>query len=208
MVKLKGPMGSMGASGSLADIATFATWKGRAYARRNVVPKNPQSDLQTATRAMMAFLPPQWKLLYTPEKATWSALAAETHVSPYNAFIATNLNRWQQFQAPGQVWPVDGTGSLPTAELFAAIGGPAHVTLTIRVDNDRDVWGCTIHRSDSAAFTPSKANTIALLATPLEINYYYTDSNLKPGTYYYNLHFFTISGRLGPQEAEKSAVAT
>ena len=44
MAKVKGPLMSMEASGSIAGAITFAKWKGQAYVRGLVIPKNNMSE--------------------------------------------------------------------------------------------------------------------------------------------------------------------
>lgn len=44
---------SMAASGTVGKTATFSIWKGTAYVRHRVVPKNPMSTLQKAARSAL-----------------------------------------------------------------------------------------------------------------------------------------------------------
>ena len=44
---------SMAASGTVGKTAVFSIWKGRAYVRHRVIPKNPKSTLQKVTRSAL-----------------------------------------------------------------------------------------------------------------------------------------------------------
>ena len=61
MAKITGPLLSLGASGSLAKTLTYSKWKGRLYARRHVIPANPQTVAQTLTRDIFAAMSSYWK---------------------------------------------------------------------------------------------------------------------------------------------------
>jgi hypothetical protein len=53
MAKVTGPLMSMTASGTVGKVATFSIWKGIAYVRNRVIPKNPMSTLQKAARSAL-----------------------------------------------------------------------------------------------------------------------------------------------------------
>src|SRR5215467_10281648 len=50
MARTTSPLLSLGASGSIGKSIVFGTWKGLSYARQYVVPQNPKTTAQTATR--------------------------------------------------------------------------------------------------------------------------------------------------------------
>ena len=208
MVKIKGPMGSVNASGSLADVATFASWKGRQYARRNVIPKNPQSAPQISVRGIMAFLAAQWSGLSAPNKATWIKLAAQTQISPFNAYTAHNLDRWQQFLPPTQAYPATKTGTQANAYITTVVGGVGHVLVTYADEDINDGWAMLFFRSPTPAFESARTNLI----TVLPIDYIgfstYRDSPLAPGTYYYRERLFTTSAKLADQSFTYDATVT
>lgn len=53
MAKVTGPLMSMSASGTVGKVATFSIWKGIAYVRQRVIPKNPKSVAQKAARSAL-----------------------------------------------------------------------------------------------------------------------------------------------------------
>ena len=56
MAKVTGPLMSLDASGTVAKTTTFSKWKGRNYVRHRVIPRNPQSAGQVATRGYLGVL--------------------------------------------------------------------------------------------------------------------------------------------------------
>ena len=53
MAKVTGPLMSMTASGTVGKTATFSIWKGNAYVRSRIIPKNPKSTLQKSARSAL-----------------------------------------------------------------------------------------------------------------------------------------------------------
>jgi len=208
MVKVLGPMFSFEASGTIGKIATFSKWKGRPYVRQRVVPANPKSALQVATRAMLRFLSQAWATVGATPQGSWDDLAAASQISPFNAYVGRNQTRFREFQAPSQTYPAAETGSLPAATLDTATGGPSYIDLAFTITTLNDVWGVAIFRSPTGTFTPSRANCIAVIPVDGTGALVYTDSNLDAGTYYYDAKFFTKEGNLGPDEGEVNGTAT
>lgn len=60
MAKLTMPLGSYDARGKVAGVV-YSSWRGVNYARRLVVPMNPQSDDQTAIRDLITAASQAWK---------------------------------------------------------------------------------------------------------------------------------------------------
>jgi hypothetical protein len=56
MAKTSGPFMSMAASGTLGKVLTASIWKGNPYMRLRVVPANPKTAGQTATRGILGVL--------------------------------------------------------------------------------------------------------------------------------------------------------
>jgi len=208
MVKVLGPMFSFEASGTIGKIATFSKWKGRPYVRQRVVPANPRSALQVATRAMMRFLSQAWTSVGSTPQGTWDDLAASAQISPFNSYVGRNQNRFREFQAPSQSYPAAETGTPPVATLDSATGGPSYIDVAFTITTLNDVWGVMIFRSPTGTFTPSRANLIAVIPVDDTGALVYTDSGLAAGTYYYDAKFFTEEGLLGDDEGEQSGTAT
>lgn len=77
------------ASGKAAD-AVFASWKGIAYVRQLVIPKNPNSAAQQVVRASMGRIPPLWRSLAAKVKAVQNTYASSYNMSGYNWFGKQN----------------------------------------------------------------------------------------------------------------------
>jgi hypothetical protein len=52
-MRLTGPGLSLGASGTIAKTLVFSIWKGQAYGRVRVIPKNFRTDAQQTTRSVL-----------------------------------------------------------------------------------------------------------------------------------------------------------
>jgi hypothetical protein len=201
-------MFSFEASGTIGNIATFSKWKGRPYVRQRVIPSNPKSALQVSSRAIMKFLAQEWAGIGSTPKGTWDELAAAAQISAFNAYVQKNAMRFREFQAPAQTYPAPETGTLPTAVLTSATGGPSYIDLLITMTTLANAWGVMLFRSPTGTFTPSRANCIAVIPITAAATTVYTDSGLAAGEYFYDAKFFTTEGVLGPDEGEVSGTAT
>lgn len=207
MVKTIAPMFSLEASGTIGNAITFSRWKGRPYARRHVIPANPNSVLQVSTRSMMRFLSQAWASVGSTPQGSWAAAAAAINVSPFNSYIKANMQRWREFQPPSQTDPAAETGTPVTATLDSAVGGPSYCDVTFTITTLNDVWGVILFRSPTGSFTTSRANAIRVIPVDETGTLVYTDSNLVAGTYYYDARFFSKEGLLDAEEGEVSGTA-
>lgn len=87
MAKITAPLLSFGGAGTIGKAVTFASWRGTAYARQRVVPANPQTVAQTATRTVFTSGSQLWKLAPALLKAPWDRFAAGQPLLGRNAFI-------------------------------------------------------------------------------------------------------------------------
>ncbi len=207
MVKVSGPMMSLGASGTLADTITFATWKGRPYVRERVIPSNPQSGAQTGRRSMFKFTTQNWTNLSAPKKATWQDLADQIVASPFNAFIRQNMENWHNFLAPSEEASAlrsDVAGVSDNASDGTWEENRIKLETTLATLNQN--WGLIIFASDTTSFTPAVGNVIQVqyLITTDPGVWYWTPS--ISDTYYFRNQPFSFEGKLGALEAEYSAV--
>ena len=207
MVKLYGPMLSLSASGTIAKTATFASWKGRAYARQRVIPANPQSDLQTSVRAMMKFLAQNWASMTAGEQASWVTAAAAAAVSPFNSFIAAGMTRWRQLAAPSAATPATEDGALQASGAATAIGGFHQATITFPVAAVNDGWGIAIERNTVDVYQGTFGAIVGVIATPAAAATYFNDIGLAADTYYYFWRRFTRAGKLDGAFAQGSLSA-
>lgn len=91
MSKVTAPLLSFTAAGQIAKTQVYASWKGRPYVRRYVIPSNPQSAEQTLTRDTFAFLNNVWRYMPAGALDAWQAYATNNRFTPANGFIKQNL---------------------------------------------------------------------------------------------------------------------
>jgi hypothetical protein len=208
MAILNGPLMSLDASGSVAGALTFSKWKGRNYVRQLVTPANPKSVKQVSVRSMMQFLSQNWAALGATPKGTWDAPAAADSISPFNAFIRSNLARWRNFLSPTESHPPANTGTAGTLSAQSITAGVRQLTVNLTLTAANNNWGVLIFRDPVTGFTPSFSNLVMAklkTTTPQES---WVDTPLAPGTYYYRMRPFTTEGVLGAAFAEINGVAT
>lgn len=208
MAVVYAPLMSLDASGTIGKAITFSKWKGRNYVRKRVVPANPKSVLQVSTRAMMRFLSQAWTDVGSTPQGSWDEPAAAINVSPFNAYIKNNLQRWREFQPPAQTYPAPETGTEPVVTLDSATGGPSFVDVEFTVTTLNDVWGVILFRSPTGTFSTSRANAMRVIPITGTGTLVYTDSNLAAGDYYYDARCFTEEGVLGAEEGEVTGTAS
>lgn len=91
MSKVTAPLLGFGASGQIGKTQVYAKWRGIAYARRHVVPANPNTTSQQATRGVFSWLSAVWKLMDPSVQAVWTAFAKGKPFTDRNAIIKANL---------------------------------------------------------------------------------------------------------------------
>jgi hypothetical protein len=206
MVKLKGPMMSMDASGSIGNVLVFSKWKGRNYARRHVIPANPQSGLQVGMRAMLSWMTKRYGSIAAATKLDWAAFYSAESISGINGYLKFNQPRVRR--GLGIFEDKDNTPA-------AAIAAPTAVVATAAVKSVNLTWvasiganpsGTIIYMSKTTGFTPGpdtivQAENQAILAK--------TIIGLTTGTpYYFRLGGFANEGTLGLLAAQVTATPT
>lgn len=78
-----------GMSGKTAD-AVCASWKGRSYVRKRVIPANPNTAAQQTVRESMGRLSPVWRSLESQIKAVQDDYAVNDALSGWNWFTSQN----------------------------------------------------------------------------------------------------------------------
>lgn len=194
MATTKGPAISTDAAGTIADVLTFQKWKGRLYVRSKPAPRDPRTGPQLGTRAMFAFLSKSWADLAAGSKATYADLASAADISPFNAYLRHNQDRWTTGKAPSQSYPA-AEDDTPAAIAFASssVSG-RRVTFTVYPQTTNQNWTLLIYRSTSTGFSPSIANCIGVDPWPALAAHYHTDTGMQPGTYYYRFGTSSIAG--------------
>ncbi len=208
MVKVNAPAMSLDASGSLAGILTFSKWKGRNYVRQLVRPANPKSALQVGVRSMFRFLSQEWAGIIAAEKATWQTKADQDIVSPFNAFMKENMQRWRLFHLPSMATPAAETMTPGTIVTPVVTGAEGHITLTDSsvptADND---WGYAIFRDPAEIINVNWDCCIAVIPTN-DVALNYVDSPLAAGLYHYRWAMITEDGLIGTACTDTTGSAT
>lgn len=91
MSRTTAPLLGFDASGAIAKTLVYGKWRGVSYARRYIIPANPQTAGQTLTRSLFARLREMWKVNPTIGRAPWEAFATGRKFLGLNAFIGENV---------------------------------------------------------------------------------------------------------------------
>jgi hypothetical protein len=129
MATLTGPLLSFGASGQIAKTQVYSTWKGRAYARRLVIPSNPRSTEQTKTRTAFTFLNNVFRIAPGDLIAPWTQFAKGKVLFNRNAWIQKNLPIIRdELSLDGLLFSPGASGGLTVTPLV--VGGAGSITVT------------------------------------------------------------------------------
>lgn len=126
------PLLSFGASGAIAKTQVYATWKGRPYARRYVIPANPNTVDQQETRSTFRWLNSVWKFMPTNAVAAWQLYGQNSRFTDRNGFIKINLSplRSAADLTDFSFSPSAGGGLAAAGISIAAGAGQLAVTIT------------------------------------------------------------------------------
>jgi len=92
MARTVAPLLSFGASGAIAKTQVYAKWKGRPYARRYVVPANPNTTAQQAVRNTFGWLNNVWKYMLGAAVAGWTAYGDVSQFTARNGWLKINVS--------------------------------------------------------------------------------------------------------------------
>lgn len=133
MAKVQGPLLSMGAAGQIGNSQVYAKWKGIQYARRYVVPANPNTTGQKLTRDVFRAADQQWKYMGALARAPWIAAVKGRPMVARNLLMKeeipvirdeTNISKW--VFSPGNLG-----GIAPTSVTVAAGGTAGTISVTV-----------------------------------------------------------------------------
>lgn len=126
MPRTTAPLLSFDARGQIGSSLVYASWKGRSYARRYVIPANPNTTDQQEVRNTFAWLNNVWRMMPANILDGWIAYADANRFTDRNGFIKVNNS------------PLQGQADL-TNFLFSpsARGGPVGGAFTITPGNDQ-----------------------------------------------------------------------
>lgn len=86
MAKPTAPLLSFDASGQIAQSLVYSSWKGIKYVRRYVVPANPNTTAQQATRNVFTAGNTFWKGAGALARAPWTRFASGQSLTDRNAY--------------------------------------------------------------------------------------------------------------------------
>lgn len=92
MSRTTAPLLSFDARGQIAKTQVYASWKGRPYARRYVIPANPNSAEQQVTRNTFTWLNNVWRMMPGAMRDGWDAYADVNRFTATNGWIKQNLS--------------------------------------------------------------------------------------------------------------------
>ena len=209
MAGVKGPLFSLDASGSIGDAIVYAKWKGRNYVRRHAIPSNPKSVGQVSVRAMMKFLSQYWASLTAGEEADWDTRAAATNISPFNAFVAYNQQRWGRYAFPSKLDPALEVSTPGTILAPTATAGSRSILLAVPISVLADNWGVVIHSSLTTGFTPSRTTARQVVPAESVATFNWLDFPLTVGVeIFYRFESFDDDGKSIVLVGEQSATPT
>jgi len=126
MAKVTAPLLSFASKGQIGKSVVFARWRGIDYARRHVVPANPQTTAQQLTRNTFATLREMYKLLPALGSPPWQAFAEGRAFLPLNAFVGENIRAVRGEPDLAMFIGSPGAkGGLPPNSVTLAAGGAA-----------------------------------------------------------------------------------
>ncbi len=208
MVLVSGPMFSLGASGTIGDTLVFSIWKGRAYVRQRVIPTNPKSASQTGMRSMFSFLSKQWTNIAPIDQDTFNADAESKSISPFNSYMALNMDRWKNYLPPSQTF-VPAEASTPlTVTTMTLNGGEAYANVELTPSLATDIWGFIVYRELAVITDPNNSNCVYVLEADGANLVEFNDTGLAPGTYHYRAGVINVDGIQGVVIADATVVVT
>lgn len=124
MAKVKAPFLSFSGSGQIAKAFVASTWRGVKYVREYVVPANPQTAAQSATRNVFSMLSGMWKVADALAVAPWDAFATGKKFLGRNAFIGQNVEQMRgESDMDLFIGSPGNAGGLPPTSFSGAAGG-------------------------------------------------------------------------------------
>lgn len=132
MARLTAPLLSLGASGSIGKALVFAHWKGIPYARRYVIPENPQTAAQLEVRGIFSTLSEMWKRMPVGARAPFLYAVRGLALTPRNRHVQVNVAALQgDANLDDLVMSISTGQSVPPATLAAADAGGQTIDVTL-----------------------------------------------------------------------------
>jgi len=157
MATTTAPLLSFGASGAIAKTQVYASWKGRPYARRYVIPSNPNTAEQQLTRSVFAWLNNVWKFMPSGAIDAWVLYGRNSRFTDRNGFIKKNLsNLREESDLANFIFSPSAGGGLAAASSVST-GGALQVTIVPVAPTLPTGW--TISRAIAAVIKQQDPNS-------------------------------------------------
>jgi len=157
MATTTAPLLSFGASGAIAKTQVYASWKGRPYARRYVIPSNPNTAEQQLTRSVFAWLNNVWKFIPSGAIDAWVLYGRNSRFTDRNGFIKKNLsNLREEADLDNFIFSPSAGGGLAAASSVST-GGALQITIVPVAPTLPTGW--TISRAVAAVIKQQDPNT-------------------------------------------------
>jgi hypothetical protein len=76
--------------GQIGKTQVYSKWKGRPYARRYIIPSNPNTTAQQGVRGVFKFLNDLWKYMPGGALAAWELYAQGSQITARNGWLKQN----------------------------------------------------------------------------------------------------------------------
>lgn len=163
MAKTTAPLLSFGARGTIAKTAVYATWRGRSYVRRHVIPANPKTAEQTKTRSLFAWLNSIWKAYPTLSISPWDRFATGQAFLGRNAHIGQNISAMRdEIDIEDMIFSPGAKGGLGPLT-FSPVGGVGVITCTFTQPAIPSGW--TLQAAVACAIEAQNPQTASLFIT-------------------------------------------
>lgn len=157
MSRTTGPLLSFSASGQIAKTQVYASWKGISYARRYVIPANPNTAEQQLTRSAFSFVQAVWKYAAGDVVDAFNAYARALPMTGRNAMAKFNVGALREAaDIEGFVFS-PGAGSGLAAPALDLTPGDGTITAVVTAPDLPTGW--TIDKAVAVALLDQDPNT-------------------------------------------------
>lgn len=150
MARTTAPLLSFSGKGQISKTMVFASWRGIAYARRYVIPENPNTTAQQTTRNTFKTMTAAWKVTGALHRAPWDRYAAGRPFTDRNAYIGQNVEALRgKADMTDYVGSPGASGGLP-AESITVSAGAGQLTVDFTTPTPPNGW--TLDSAIAVAF--------------------------------------------------------
>lgn len=132
MARLIAPLLSLGASGQIGNAVVFASWKGISYARRYVIPENPNTVAQQEVRGVFSTLSEMWKRMPALARRPFDLAIRGVALTSRNKHVQVNVAALQgDANMNDLVMSVSGGSAIPPASMTPSDGGGQSINVLL-----------------------------------------------------------------------------